>query len=402
MKNILLILPYGGVGGMERLALNFYSCYKDKGYNVKALKFFGLESDIINFNEDELILSNKDLYAFNKLERIKFYLLTPIKIRRIIKTHNITHSISFGDLTNIFSALTYTNEKKIGSIHALKSVELSNNSIFSKLTRLSYKTSYRKFDKMVSISHAIKKDLIENCGYKFESNLKVIYNPHDTKTILELGQRQIEDNEEKLIFNKNVIVFLGRMSVQKSPWHLINAFSLLKEKKDVNLVFIGDGDKQVINIISKMIKHYSIEDSVYFMGRKSNPYKYLSKAKTLVLTSHYEGTPNVIIEAIALNIPVVSSNCTNGIAELMSLNHSEVISSNQNIEVESGIITPNVYKGIIGIPENTLNISEEERKVADALFEVINNENHKISVSKNSKKLTKKFDVDYVCDSYLE
>ena len=340
MKNILLILPYGGIGGMERLALNFYNFYKSKGYNVKALKFFGLDTDIINFNEDELVLSENDLFEFSTLERIKFYTLVPFKIRKIIKKHNITHSISFGDLTNVFSALSFTNEKKIGSIHALKSVELSGNSMFSKITKLSYKITYKNFDKMVCISHAIKKDIIENCGYKMKNNLKVIYNPHNVEHIIQLSKDPIQDEKEKQIFEKDVILFLGRMSIQKSPWHLINAFELLKQKSDKNLVFIGDGDEEVTNYIKILIDKYQIESQVFFLGRKSNPYKYLANAKVLALSSHYEGTPNVIVEAIALNIPVVSSNCTNGIAELMSLNPN-IKKSHNNIMVEGGIITPN-------------------------------------------------------------
>lgn len=401
MKNILLILPYGGIGGMERLALNFYNFYKSKGYNVKALKFFGLDTDIINFNEDELVLSENDLFEFSTLERIKFYTLAPFKIRKIIKKHNITHSISFGDLTNVFSALSFTNEKKIGSIHALKSVELSGNSMFSKITKLSYKITYKNFDKMVCISHAIKKDIIENCGYKMKNNLKVIYNPHNVEHIIQLSKDPIQDEKEKQIFEKDVILFLGRMSIQKSPWHLINAFELLKQKSDKNLVFIGDGDEEVTNYIKILIDKYQIESQVFFLGRKSNPYKYLANAKVLALSSHYEGTPNVIVEAIALNIPVVSSNCTNGIAELMSLNPN-IKKSHNNIMVEGGIITPNLYKKNMGVPNAIVPISDEEVKFSEALFEVLKNTDWQKILAKNSNMLTEKFNVTYVCNSYLE
>ena len=89
MKNILLILPYGGVGGMERVALNFYYYYKSKGYNVKAIKLIGLDSDIIKFNEDEYVFSNKDLNQRSPIQRLLFYILAPFKLRKIIKTNNI-------------------------------------------------------------------------------------------------------------------------------------------------------------------------------------------------------------------------------------------------------------------------------------------------------------------------
>jgi len=57
-KRILLIIPYGSVGGMERLAFSFYNFYKSLGYYSKAVKFIQLDSDIIHFGEDELFLSD--------------------------------------------------------------------------------------------------------------------------------------------------------------------------------------------------------------------------------------------------------------------------------------------------------------------------------------------------------
>ena len=136
MKNIVLIMPYGSVGGMERLAKNFYSHYTNLGYKVTCIKFIGLKSDIITFGDDERVLSTKDLGELSAISRLFFYLLAPIKIRKILLEVGADYSISFGDMANIFSALTYTNEYKIGSIHALKSVELSSNSIFNKVIRI--------------------------------------------------------------------------------------------------------------------------------------------------------------------------------------------------------------------------------------------------------------------------
>lgn len=98
IKNILLIMPYGSVGGMERLALNLYNEYKEKGYNVKALKFIKLDSDIINFGEDELYLKKSDFSSFSSFNRYKFYLQAPFLIRKIIKSYKIDYSIAFGDM----------------------------------------------------------------------------------------------------------------------------------------------------------------------------------------------------------------------------------------------------------------------------------------------------------------
>ena len=399
MKKILLIMPYGSVGGMERLALNFYNHYSKQNYEVKALKIIRLKDDIISFGNDEIALSEIDISEMSSSQRIKFYFKAPMMIRKIIKENQITHSISFGDMANFFSSLSFTNEHKVASIHALKSVELINKSFFNTISKISYKSTYYFFDKVVCISDAIKKDLIENCGFAFKQKLKVIYNPHDIENIEFLSNIPIESEDEKQLFNNDVIVFLGRFSFQKSPWHLIKAFSLIEKKhQNLKLVFIGDGDSNVENYLQDLILKLKISDKVFFLGRKSNPYQYLKKSKILALSSNYEGTPNVIVESIACEVPVVSSNCTDGIIELMSL--GEMKKTDNLLETESGFITPNFFKGVLAIPNND-EITSEEKDFAQALELILLDKKYKQKLLIHKQKLLSKFDLEKVTQSYL-
>ncbi|UOB17078.1 glycosyltransferase [Abyssalbus ytuae] len=398
MKNILLIIPYGSVGGMERLALTFYNHYKKQGYKVKTVKLIKLKSDIINFGNDEYHLSKKDLSSFNVVNRFLFYLNSPLRIRRIIKKERFTHSISFGDMANIFSSLTCTKEFKIGSIHSFKSIELVSNSYFHKLTKLGYKTTYKNFDKVVCISKAIKEDLLEKCGFKFPEKLEVIYNPHDIEKIESLSNEPLKNTHEEELFSKKSVLFIGRLSLEKSPWHLIKAFHDVVYSHDANLIFIGDGDKMVSEHINKLIIQYNLKDRVFFLGRKSNPFKYLKKADVLALSSHYEGTPNVIVEAIAVGTPVVASYCTDGIIELMSL--TKHIVKDENVIVEAGIVTPNLYKGTLGIPADNSFIPEE-KKLSEALQKIISDKNFKINLKTERAQLLKKFDVNSISKQYV-
>ena len=194
----------------------------------------------------------------SSLERYTFYLKLPFLLRTVIIKQKATHTIAFGDMANLFSSLTYTKEIKIGSIHALKSVELKNKTFFNSLTRFGYTTTYRNLTKLVCISKAIKKDLQEECGYQF-SNLEVIYNPHDIKNITNLAKEPIKSKQEVEIFTQPTILFLGRLTVQKAPWHLIKAFSLIhKVNNNINLVIIGDGDKKVTLYIKNLSFPFSL------------------------------------------------------------------------------------------------------------------------------------------------
>jgi glycosyltransferase involved in cell wall biosynthesis len=397
MKKILLIIPYAGVGGIERLAFTLYNYYKKQGYEVKVLKIIKLESDLFNFENDELYLSDKDLCEMNLLKRFYFYLEACFSIRKIVINMGVTHSISFGDMANLFSSLSFTNEFKIGGIHALKSKEFSNENFLNRVFKWSYNTSYNNLNKVVCISKAIKTDLIENCDFTDKDKLKVIYNPHDIHEVL-LKSKELISVDEQYIFDKKVIVFLGRFSIQKAIWHLIKAFSKI-ETNDVNLVFIGDGDEMMTQFLMSLVNKYDLNDNVFFLGRKSNPYKYLVKSDVLALSSYFEGTPNVIVEAIALNIPIVSSNCTAGIVEMMSI---VPISVNEGlIYTESGIITPNLFKNTMVIPKDT-SIIDEELMMAKALDIVLQSNAFKELLIKNRTILLEKYRLDVVSDLYLE
>jgi glycosyltransferase involved in cell wall biosynthesis len=252
---------------------------------------------------------------------------------------------------------------------------------------------------VVCISNAIKIDLVTNCNFKFKEKLQVIYNPHNIKNIQELALETIEDEHELAMFHKKTILFLGRLTLQKAPWHLLKSFALMKENKDVNLLFLGDAVPGVQSYLDRLIEEYGIANNVFFLGRKSNPYPYLAKANVLALSSYYEGTPNVIVESIAVDVPIVSSNCTDGILELMSTQPTEV--RDELIFTESGILTPNFFKGKLFLPDS-MEFLEEEKTFAHALELVLNSAHYKESLMRSKSKLLEKVDLETIAMKYLE
>ena len=174
---------------------------------------------------------------------------------------------------------------------------------------------------------------------------------------------------------------------------------MLKKSNSYNLVLIGDGDVNVLNYINELIEELQIKENVFLLGRKSNPYQYLSNASVLALSSYYEGTPNVIVEAIACEIPIVSSNCTDGIIELMI---SKQLQKNGDLLItESGIITPNFFKDNLSIPEDNEFI-EEEIQFSNALEMILSDDNYKKQLILNKNTLLEKFEMKKIAEEYLQ
>ena len=384
---------------MERLALNMYGYYRRLGDIVKVIKVVGLTNDIVGFGEDEIVLSRLDLVNLSLARRYWFYLTIPLSIARVVRKHGITHSIAFGDVANLFSSLSPSREFKVASVHSLKSVDLSPNTVFNRLTRLAYRSTYRRFKRVVCISRAIRDDLVAKCRYAFRQNLDVIYNPHDVLGIQRAALEELDPAEQQL-FSRKTVVFLGRLTGVKAPWHLIKAFrALLDRGVQARLLVIGDGDPVVERDAKSQVARYGMGDSVIFLGRRSNPYKYLARADVLALSSHFEGTPNVIVEAIALGVPVVSSHCTDGIVELMSV--QSCIRLATPAELDAGILTPPLSGGPASIHDQEEVLSPAEAALTDALDAVLGNPRHRTSLVSKREQLLMKFDLARSARAYL-
>jgi glycosyltransferase involved in cell wall biosynthesis len=104
------------------------------------------------------------------------------------------------------------------------------------------------------------------------------------------------------------------MSLEKGFEDVIKAFSYVKSP-NIHLTMIGEG------ILRPSLERLSLDldlsNKITFLGFQKNPYKYMSKAKCLVLTSHYEGFPNVVLEANACGIPVIAFNSPGGVSEII-------------------------------------------------------------------------------------
>ncbi|WP_200763267.1 glycosyltransferase [Nitrosophilus alvini] len=171
-----------------------------------------------------------------------------------------------------------------------------------------YKNFYKNFDLIICQSNFMKSDLIKNYNIP-DKKMVVINNPIDFDKIDKSAK-----TGEKLFNNDKInLLAVGRLDKVKGYDLLLKAFVKLDEK--FFLTVIGDGEEKE-NLLM-LTKNLGIEDRITFKGFKKNPYKYMAQADLFILTSKYEGFPNVLLEANACGLPVVAFNCLGGTREII-------------------------------------------------------------------------------------
>ena len=203
-----------------------------------------------------------------------------------------------------------------------------------------YKKSLDVSDGVICNSQYIRDYYVDKYPEDAEKAFAV-HNIIDVEKILAQSKEPIDD-EAFINFrnsHKKVIVAVGRFCREKAFENLILAFKECKDKmNDIGLVFIGDGEPKE-NCI-RIAKEADIDADVYFAGYQKNPYKYMARCDAFVLSSRSEGFPNVLAEAMALSLPVISTNCLTGPAEILMKNCDYSVAEDTFKECDYGIITP--------------------------------------------------------------
>lgn len=176
--------------------------------------------------------------------------------------------------------------------------------------------AYPEADAIVGNSDGVSSDLADCTGLRREI-ITTIYNPIVNEALKEKALETVE-HPWFAPDAPPVILGVGRMHPQKDFSTLIKAFARLRAERSMKLVIIGSGTNHgVKDELTSLAKRLGVLGDVDFPGFASNPYAYMAKAKVFVLSSKYEGCPNVLVEAMACSCPVVSTRCPYGPDEIL-------------------------------------------------------------------------------------
>ncbi|MCY1015546.1 glycosyltransferase [Pyxidicoccus sp. MSG2] len=173
---------------------------------------------------------------------------------------------------------------------------------------------YPRMQRVVACGHDTAKAFQALVPMK-PGQLQVIPNFVDGDTVRAAGEAPLPDWAVP-VYQKPVVVAVGRFEHQKAFDVLIRAHALQRAAgSDHNLVIVGDGS--LTGELKALVTSLDVESSVFFPGFIANPHALMRRAAVFAMSSRFEGLPMVLLEALALGCPVVSTDCPSGPAEVL-------------------------------------------------------------------------------------
>ncbi len=301
-KELVLFMPSIDGGGVEKnliIIANFLIKKIDNiiliTYNSSFNKYFDKKIKILN-------VVKKNTTSVSKYTKYIYCLY--LLIRLLISGKKLV-VLSFQ--ANIYCAI-------LSAFFKFSLISRSNSSPsgwdqnFFKKKIFSYFFKYVNF--IIVNSHEFQKELFKK--YKLKSI--VIYNPLNLSEIKNKSKVNFKLNffKEKKILK---IINIARFTDQKDHLTLLKSFKIVSKKINAKLLLVGYGPERenIINFVNKN----KLSKKIKILDFQINPYKYIKKSDILILSSKYEGLPNVLLEALSLKKFIISSNCPTGPKEIL-------------------------------------------------------------------------------------
>ena len=226
---------------------------------------------------------------------------------------SIEVSVSFMNRPNYINILSKRfgfKGKVLVSERAMPSLQYGYGDAVSTINRFLIRTFYPQADAIVANSHGNAADLRENFHIG-NVPITVMHNPCDLDYMAKASRETADGFPADQAFT---FITVGRMDAGKNHRLLLDALWALPAPK-TRLVLIGDGPLR--RELEAHAAALGLAERVIFAGRQSNPYAWLARADCFVFGSNHEGFPNVILEALACALPVVSTDCPSGPREIL-------------------------------------------------------------------------------------
>jgi glycosyltransferase involved in cell wall biosynthesis len=166
---------------------------------------------------------------------------------------------------------------------------------------------YSLSDGIICMSKGVMQDLL-SYGSISKHRITYIYNPVVTDAM-------IKYSTNSPLFERTTFLGVGRLEEQKHFSLLIDAFSIVKQSVDAQLIILGEGSLRAD--LANQVQELGLQNDIHLAGFVDDPFSYMKRADTFVLSSLWEGFGNVVAESLALGVQIVSTDCPSGPSEIL-------------------------------------------------------------------------------------
>ena len=298
--------------------------------------------------EVHIVLFNEPI-DFDLPDTIKVKILRPVytsRIKRILtlpvifwryyqycQQEKITDSLSFDNLANFANCglklLGWQGKAYLREVNHV-STRYPATTFYGRTYRWLIQKLYPSSDGLFMNAARIGTDLRENYGLNIPMKLSV--NPIDLAKITQEGLTKID--------TKGIYTFIhvGALRPQKNHILLIKAFAKVKHLP-VQLWLVGKG--ALLPEMKQLVVELNLQDKIQFLGFQANPFQFMASADCMVMSSHFEGLPNVFLEGLACGLPIISTDCPSGPREILAPDTNANKKIKKDLEfAKYGILTP--------------------------------------------------------------
>lgn len=308
-KKILFIMPTLTGAGAERVICHIIN-------NIDKDKF-SPELLLVLHSDHKFLKNIRDgvnVHFIDSKSRLKFSVFHVLKW--IFKIKPNTVFIGTGHLGLLLSPFVRLFPKYKWIVRETNFVNLNTE---KGIARYFYRKFFKNYDMIIAQCNDMKNDLVRNFNIN-RNKITVINNPVDTDAI----DFQLSRGDQNTVYpsDRINIVVCGRLTYQKGFDLLIEKYAFLSKenRSKYHITVIGEGEEDSRDVTKQLldlsIKH-ELENCISFVGFKYNIYKWLENADIFILSSRFEGFPNILLEAIYCGSKALANNCPGGINEII-------------------------------------------------------------------------------------